>query len=61
MTLTHNRTSGHIKLDGAIIGTIKLVKKRYVFVHYKFKSDLVSAASVKELLPLIRQSLEERA
>lgn len=56
--MTYSPSSGLIKVDGAVIGAIKKVKRRYVFVYYKFNSDIVAnAATIEELLPKIRKAI----
>jgi hypothetical protein len=58
MNLTYNPASGHVKRDGAIIGTIRKLKQEFVFTYYRFASDDIRAASVEALLPQIRDMLK---
>ncbi len=59
MALTYSPASGLIKRDGAVIGAIKKVKSRYVFVHFMFEPIKCDAASVEDLLPKIKKALGE--
>lgn len=56
--LAYSPSSGHVKLNGAVVGIIEKKGNRVVFIEYKFKSVIsCSAARLELLLPKIREKL----
>lgn len=55
--LTYNPTSGHIKRDGVVVGNVKRIKTKFVFIRFKFDKIEASAATVEKLLPKIKELL----
>jgi vacuolar-type H+-ATPase subunit E/Vma4 len=56
--LTYSRSTGHIKVDGAVVGIVKKNRAGYSFIDYKFKTVIkCRAKTLEELLPKIREAL----
>lgn len=56
--LTYSPTTGHVKVDGAVVGFIEKKGTRFVFIRYKFATVAAcKAATLAALLPKIRKEL----
>lgn len=56
--LTYSPSSGHVKVDGAVVGYITKKDNRFVFIRYKFATIVSCSASRMDLLlPKVRKEL----
>jgi hypothetical protein len=57
-SLTYSPSTGHVKLDGAVVGIISKKGRDHVFIRYEFASVVSCKASRLDLLlPKIRKVL----